>query len=153
MGCYIGKFYLKVGTDPAAGRKNILYLALISSSLWIVFLASVNKILPSRPLANATYVVWGLANGSLHYLILALFDSIFPEQFRFIIFAEMISEYRLSTFVLANLLSTIIRKIADVKSQSIIYTMKVVYSYLFLACLPVSFFFYRKHMKELKFVK
>lgn len=153
MSCYIGKMYLHLRTNHTKTTRNILALAFITIALWFTFIRSVNEILPSRPLANFTYVIWGLSNGSLHYLILALFDSFFPEEFRFIIFAEMISEYRLSTFILANLMSTIIRRIADIKSTSIIYTMKFVYSYLFLACLVVSFFFYRNHLKELAATK
>ena len=153
MSCYIGKLYLKLRTDPDESRKIILYLTMITCSLWTLFLAIVNIILPSRPLANLTYVIWGLANGSLHYLILSIFDYLFPEQFRFIIYAEMVSEYRLSTFILANLISTSIRRIFNTKSISIIYTLKVVYTYLFLVCFVVSVFFYRNHMKKLAFVK
>lgn len=149
MSCYIGKLHLNLRIDHSKYRTNVFFLALISGTLWIAFLMTVNEILPSRPLANLTYVLWGLANGSLHFLIFALFDSIFPEQFRFIIFAEMVSEYRLSVFILANLMSTIIRKVSDIKSKSMLYTMKFVYSYLFLACLSVAFFFYRRHIKEL----
>lgn len=152
MSCYIGKLYMNLKASDFK-LKNTLLLAFITCSLWITFMALVNVYLPSRPLANLSYVLWGLANGSLHYLILSLLDLIFPEEYRFIIFAEMISEYRLSTFLMANLMATIIRRMANIKSLSIIYTMKCIYGYLFLSCFVISIFFLRSHFRKLEGTK
>lgn len=145
MSCYIGRFYHNLTSKNR--YQTILKLLIITLLLWIIFFLVKHKYLPSRSLANFTYVTWGLANGSLHILICSIFDSVFPENFRFVIFAEMISEYRLEIFLLANILSTIIRRIADIKSLSVLYTVKVVFIYLFITCFIISVFFYRNHVK------
>lgn len=117
MSCYIRNLFFNLIKNPL---KSILHLTLITSSLWISFITLVKVILPSRPLDNFTCVIWGLANGSLHILIFSVFDLIFPEEYRFIVFAEMISEYRISAFIISNLMAIIIRKIANRKSIPII---------------------------------
>lgn len=144
MSCYIGKLYQNTSSEKNRFR-SIGILMILSCSFWAAFFVTVNLILPSRALANLTYVLWGLANGTLHVFLLSIIDSMVPENYRFLIFAEMISEFRLSTFLLANMVSTIIRKFADIKSQSLVYTLKIVFLYLFLTCLIISVFFYRSH--------
>ena len=147
MSCYFGKLYQNL---PQNRLFSISWLAFSSFLLWSLFFAIFNFILPSRPLANFTYVLWGLANGTLHLTLLAIIDSLFPENFRFIIFAEMISEYRLSTFILANFISTVVKKIANTKSLSVLYTLKIVASYLLITCFVISIFFLKNHMKRLR---
>jgi len=143
LSCYLGKlFHAKKKVKPIA------ILLIVSTSLWFLFIKFCNVILPSRPLANLTYVLWGLANGSLHVFIMTLADFIYPEQFRFMIFAEMISEYRLSIFIIANILSTIVRRIFDTKSMSILYTIKVNHLYLSTACSFVAIVFYGKFIRS-----
>lgn len=147
MSCYIGKLYKNLSQHRI---KSIFCLTILSLVLWIVFFKIVNVILPSRPLANFTYFLWGLANGTLHVTFMAIFDSLFPENLRFMIFAELISEYRLSTFILSNFMSTIIKKLANTKSLSVTYTLQVVFLYLFITCSVVAFFFMNNHVKKLK---
>lgn len=147
MSCYIGKLYHNLSKHKI---KSISCLAFLSICLWALFFGIVNLILPSRPLANFSYVLWGLANGTLHVTLFAIIDSLFPEKFRFVIFAEMISEYRLSAFILANLISTIVKKIANTKSLSVIYTLKIVGLYLFITCFAVSIFFFKSHIKKVE---
>lgn len=147
MSCYIGKLY----SCPSEVRlKSTKLLAGSSIILWSIFLAIVNIILPSRSLANLTYVIWGLANGALHFTIMSAFDYFYPEDYRFILFAEMISEYRLSIFILANLLSTCIRRMFDIKSSSIIYTLKIVFAYLTVTCTIIAYSFLKKHVRLIK---
>lgn len=145
MSCYIGKLYQNLTEHRI---KSISILAFTSFALWAVFYNVVNLILPSRPLANLTYVLWGLANGTLHVTLLSIFDSIFPEKLRFIIFAEMISEHRLSTFILANIISSVIKKFANTKSLSLIYTIQAVFLYLFIACAIIAVFYLKNHRKK-----
>lgn len=148
MSCYIGKLYHNL---TASNRlQTVCRLFTLTFGMWGLFFIIVNKILPSRPLGNSTYILWGLANGTLHSFVYAVFDSVYPEKYRFIIFAEMISEYRLSIFILANLLSTVIRRIANIKSLSLLYTLKVVFSYLSVTCFIISIFFYKKQVKYYK---
>lgn len=147
LSCYIGKLY-----HYTHKVKAISTLAFLSLTLWIVFLKFCNIIHPSRPLANLMYVVWGLANGSLHVLIMTFSDWIFPEQFRFIIFAEIISENRLIAFIMANILSTFIRKTFDIKSLSMLYTIKVNFVYLSAVCLITSFMFFRQNVSIINYV-
>jgi hypothetical protein len=145
--CYIGKLYQNLSKHRI---RSIIYLAVSSIFLWALFFSIVNSILPSRPLANFTYVLWGLANGTLHVTFLAIIDSLFPENLRFVIFAEMVSEYRLSTFLLANVISTVIKKLANTKSLSLLYTLKIVTLYLFTTCFAVSIVFLKNHWKNVE---
>lgn len=146
ISCYLGKLY---HCSENCRLKYLRYLIATALCFWVVFFAVVNIFIPSRPLANITYVVWGLANGTLHCAMLSAFDYFYPEEYRFIVFGEMISENRLQIFLLANILSTCIRKIFDFRSSSIIYTLKIVFSYLTISCAIISFQFYKKHFSSL----
>lgn len=150
MSCYIGKLYLIRETDP---KTSLTGLFLSSVILWSSFTFLYGKYPPSRTLANLAYVIWGLANGSLHALIFSILDTVFPEQYRFLIFTDMISKYRLSSFLLANILSTLIKYFFDVKSKSAEYTMAVVTVYLFLTCSTISLFYFRSIKNTTKLIR
>ena len=147
MSCYIGKLYHNLSKHKI---KSITCLVFSSFALWALFFTIVNLVLPSRSLANFTYVLWGLANGTLHLTFIAIMDSLFPENLRFVIFAEMISEYRLSTFILANFISIAVKKLANTKSLSVLYTLKIVALYLFITCLTISVLFFINHLKKVE---
>lgn len=54
----------------------------------------------------------------------------------------MISEYRLSTFVVANLLSCGMKRVFDTKTASVIYGLTIMHLYLALTCLCVATAYY-----------
>ena len=135
MSCYIGKFYKTLKINK---QRKLIGLFIGTCLFWIFFTISYFHFAPSRPLANITYVLWGLANGILHLFLIYGYECIYPEMYRFLVFSEMISKHRLLIFIIANLISSmIVRKFAQIKSDSIIYMLKINYSFLALTCLIV----------------
>lgn len=134
MSCYIGKFYQNLKINK---KRSLIGLLSVTCIMWALFFLLVTEInlTPSRPLANITYILWGLANGTLHLLIISIYDCIYPENFRYLIFSEMISNNRLLIFILSNLISSVIVKnLAQTGSVSIVYVLKINYLYLTITC-------------------
>lgn len=135
MTCYIGRFFQTRKTQFATSVSAIATSCVIACTLFFMLSKDYS---PSRPLANATYVIWAFANGSLHAVLLVVYDKIFPESFRFLVFPDMVSDYRLSIFVIANVLSQGIKKYFTVNSTSKAYLASVVTAYMAATILIVS---------------
>ena len=132
MSCYIGKLYQNSNINK---QRKVIGLLGANCLLWILFVLFNFHIAPSRPLANITYVLWGLANGTLHLFLIFGYECVYPEMFRLLLFCEMISKNRLLIFIIANLVSSlIVRNFAHIRSDSIFYTLKINYSFLALTC-------------------
>lgn len=135
MSCYQGRIFQ---ARYRSYKYSLLTLFALTTGFWSFFFYTSPAFPPSRKLANFNYVVWSLANGSLHAFLITCLDYIVPERYRFIIFADMVSDYRLSIFIIANVLSQIVRLNGRVKSTSKMYLAGAISAYMFATLFVVS---------------
>lgn len=137
--CYIGRFFQN---RKSQFKSSFGVIGALCVTSWLLFFFMSKNYPPSRPLANSSYVLWAFANGSLHALLLVVYDKIFPESFRFLVFPDMVSDYRLSIFIIANVLSQGIKKYFTVNSTSKAYLAGVVTLYMSATFLITSIRYY-----------
>jgi hypothetical protein len=138
MSCYLGHIFQKRHSNF---KQAFAALSCFCLLFWGWFCFSSSDLLPSRTLANFNYVVWSLANGSIHYVLLTVLDFAVPEKYRFVVLADMVSEYRLSIFIVANILSHLIRLNCSVKAASKAYLAGIISSYMFVTLSVVAVFY------------
>ena len=138
MSCYLGRIFQRRQESFKLTLASICGFCIL---FWGWFFFTSSHLPPSRTLANLNYVIWSLANGSVHYVILAVSDFLVPENYRFVVFADMVSEYRLSIFIIANVLSHLVRLRCSVKSASKLYLAGIISTYMFVTLFLVSLFY------------
>ncbi len=135
VSCYFGRVFQNRHSNF---KQTIACLGCSCFVFWSFFLCTSEILPPSRTLANFNYVIWALGNGSLHYVLLTLLDYAVPEKYRFVVLADMVSEYRLSIFLIANILSHLVRLTFTVKSTFKLQLGLIISSYMFATLLAVS---------------